>query len=77
MLVLTVTRPNIIGQIVRKEYDSYSDVENYIERRCESLADQGWELSELSGSTSERCTIECTHDNEADILLIEWYTVKE
>lgn len=77
MLVLTATRPNTIGQVMCKEYDSYSDAENYIERRCESLADRGWELNELSGSNSERGTIECTHDNEADILLIEWYTVKE
>lgn len=74
MIRLTVTRPNTIGETYAAEFDSYADAEETIERRCERLADRGWELSELSGSTTRKGTIECTHDGEADVMLIRWET---
>lgn len=72
MIRLTVSRPNTIGVTYSADFDSYADAEETIERRCERLADRGWELSELRGSTSRGGTIEATHDHEADVLLISW-----
>lgn len=75
MIRLTVERPNTIGITLTREFDAYP--EDWIERQCERLADKGWELSELSGSTSRSGTIECIHDHEADSLLIHWRTIQE
>lgn len=77
MIRLTVERPNTIGVTQTREYDSYSEAEEWIERQAERLADKGWELSELRGSTSREGTIECTHDHHADVLLITWETVTD
>jgi len=77
MLVLRFIRPNTTGVTFKREFSSYSDAEDFIEKRCEKLANNGWDLSELSGSNSLKGSIECTHDYEADILLIDWHTRKE
>lgn len=75
MIRLTVERPNTIGVTQTRDYDSYSEAEEWIERQAERLADKGWDLHELSGSGSRSGTIECTHDDVADVLLISWETV--
>lgn len=75
MLKLTITKPNTIGTLSEREYPDYNHAEDFIERTCERLADKGWQLSELQGSTSKHGIIEATHDYEADILLIEWEQV--
>lgn len=72
MLKLTISRPNTIGVYIIKEYDSYSEAENYIESKVESLVNKGFEVNKLSGSNSQSGTIEAMHDNEADVLLIQW-----
>lgn len=69
---LTIERPNTIGVTFTREYECYSDAEEFIERKCEQLADNGWELTELKGSNPKQGCIEAIHDNEADILLIQW-----
>jgi hypothetical protein len=74
MLKLQVIRPNTIGVTFEREYDSYSDAEELIERKCEQLADQGWQLTEERGSNSNAGSIECVHDNVADSILIHWYS---
>jgi hypothetical protein len=75
MLKLTLSRPSTVGTILTKRFDSYSSAEDYLERKVESLADKGYECSELTGSNSRNGTIECVSDFEADILVIEWTTV--
>ena len=75
MLKLTISRPNTIGITKTKEFESYAHAEDYIERTVEALADKGWDITELEHSTSWQGTIECTHDHEADILIIEWETI--
>lgn len=75
MLKLTMTRPNTVGTLSEREYDDYNHAEDFIERTCEHLADKGWELSELQGSTSNHGIIEATHNHHADTLLIEWEQV--
>lgn len=75
MIKLTISRPNTIGDTFEHVYDTYP--EDFIEKRCEKLADKGWEVSELPGSTTKSGCIEATHDYEADILLIQWVTVNE
>jgi hypothetical protein len=74
MIKLKYIRPNTVGVTFEDTFDSYAECEELIERRCERLADQGWELSELKGSDSRNGTIECTHDDQADVLLIQWRT---
>ncbi len=76
MLKLQIVRPNTVGTTFTVEYENYSAAEDFIETRCERLADKGWELTELPGSTSKQGCIEATHDFEADILLIQWETVQ-
>ena len=75
MLKLSIIRPNTIGTTLAKEFDDYGSAEDYIERRVEKLADSGWNVTELKGSTSQEGCIECVHDDVADILLIQWETV--
>lgn len=75
MIKLEYSRPNTIGTYYSETFDSYP--EEQIERLCEKLADAGWELSELSGSSSRQGTIECTHESEADVKLITWQTIVE
>ncbi len=41
-------------------FESYP--EDWIERKCERLADHGWHLSEAWGSTSKHGLIEATHE---------------
>lgn len=77
MLKLRISRPNTIGTTYEWEYANYAEAEEFIERRCEQLANQGWELSELPESTSLEGIIEATHDKYADTLLIEWRTINE
>ena len=72
MLKLQIVRPNTIGTTVTKEFENYSAAEDYIERKVERLADNGWECTELQGSNSNEGAIECTHDYKADILIIQW-----
>lgn len=74
MIKLEYSRPNTIGVYYSETFDAYP--EDKIERLCEQLADKGWKLSELSGSTAKHGVIEATHDYEADIKLITWETVK-
>lgn len=74
MIKLKFIRPNTVGVTFEETYDSYSDCEELIERRCERLADKGWELTELKDSDMRAGTIEATHDDEADTLLITWDT---
>lgn len=76
MLKVTIERPNTLGVTATKEFESYADAKTWIEGKCERLADKGWELSELSKSTSTKGVIEATHDYEADVLLIRWVTEK-
>lgn len=75
MIKLEYSRPNTIGVYYTETFDEYP--EEKIERLCERLADDGWNLSELSGSTSKQGAIECTHDDQADVKLITWETVEE
>lgn len=75
MLKLTISRPNTIGTTFEREYDSYNDAEDFIERKVEKLADDDWEVTELKGSNSKAGTIEATHDNVADSVIIEWTTI--
>ena len=70
MIRLTYTKPNTIGTYYSEDFESYP--ENKIELLCENLANKGWELSEITGSSSKTGTIECTHDYYADIILIDW-----
>ena len=72
MIKVTLNRPNTIGTYLTKEFETFKDAEQFIESRCESLANRGWELSEIKGSSSKAGVVECTHDFEADVLLIEW-----
>jgi hypothetical protein len=74
MIKLQFIRPNTVGVTFEESFDSYADAEELIERRCERLADKGWELDELKGSDSRNGCIEATHDDEADVLLIRWNT---
>jgi len=75
MLKLQVIRPNTIGTTLTREFENYNAAEDYIERHVERLADAGWKISELTDSTSKQGCIECVHDDQADILLIQWETV--
>ena len=77
MLRLRIIRPNTVGTTFEKEFEDYTDAEEFIERKCEYLADHGWNLDELSKSTALAGTIEATHDEIADSLLIKWNTIEE
>ena len=72
MVRVTMEKPNTIGVYFTKDFDSYP--EDWIEYKCERLADQGYELTELKSSTSQGL-IEATHDDQADVTLIKWYEV--
>lgn len=72
MIRLTVKRPNTVGVTLTKDFETPAECELYVERKVELLADMGWSLSEISGSSSTHGTIECTHDDRADTLLISW-----
>ena len=74
MIRLTIERPNTIGTTYEKEYASYSDAEEFIERRVERLCDKGWEATEILSSTKEG-SICLTHDDAADCIIIRWETV--
>lgn len=73
MILVKIIRPNTVGTTFQREFDTYP--EDFIERRVEKLCDNGWEATELSGSTTKSGTIELTHDYEADIMLITWETI--
>ena len=76
MIRLTISRPNTIGVFSRKTFETYSgECEEYIERYVENRVDRGWDATEIHGSTSKGGIIELTHDNEADIVLIQWETL--
>jgi len=77
MLRLQVIRPNTIGVTFQREYETYAGAEDLIERQCERLADQGWELSEERGSSSKSGSIECVNDSVADSIIIQWETIGE
>jgi hypothetical protein len=72
---LTVSRPNTIGTTHERTANTYTDLEDWLERYIESKVDDGWEASELKGSDSKHGTIELTHENVADSIVIEWNTV--
>lgn len=74
MIKLQFVRPNTVGTTWENTFDSYSECEELIERRCERLADRGWAIEELKGSDSRNGTIEATHDDHADSFLIRWRT---
>jgi hypothetical protein len=70
--VLTISRPNTIGIFYADEYDSFAELEQYLEKRFERMADQGWQLSDLPGSDSFSGITEATHDEEADVMVFKW-----
>jgi hypothetical protein len=72
MLKLEVVRPNTVGTTYTAEYATYADAEDWIERKVERLCDKGWQASEIKGSNSQAGAIELTHDNEADVIVIQW-----
>lgn len=76
MIRLRIERPNTTDITHESEYDNYSQCEEFIERKVESLCDKGWEANEISGSNSAHGAIELTHDSIADIILISWDTIK-
>ena len=76
MLLLKVIRPNTVGVTFTREFEGYAEAEAFIERKWERLADLNWKVSELKGSSSREGSIECTHDHEADVLIITWETLK-
>ncbi len=59
-IFLTIERPNTTGITYSRVFESYP--EDWIERKCERLADHGWHLSEAWGSTSKHGLIEATHE---------------
>lgn len=75
MIKVQINRPCSIGVTATKYFESYSEAEPTIERIAENRANNGWNISELKNSNSKQGVIECTHDDFADIILIEWETV--
>lgn len=77
MFLVEIVRPCTVGVTHSKEFDSFRDAEDYFERYAERLADRGWDLCDLDGSTVDRGAYEATHDDVADRIVVRWKRVVE
>lgn len=72
MILVEVSRPNTVGVTISKEFDSCEEAFDWIDDQKKKLKKQGWNISEREKNTDYKGTIEATHDDEADLLLIDW-----
>lgn len=77
MFIVEVVRPCTTGITHSQEFGSFRDAEDWFERYAERLADKGWDLSDLDGSSSERGAYEATHDDVADRIVVRWRRMVE
>lgn len=77
MIRVIVSRPNTIGITFEQDYETYTEAEEFIELQCERFANQGWSLSEDKSASSYQGSIEAVHDNIADSIIINWFTIVE
>lgn len=71
MYTLTATRPNTIGEFYRNSFESYGDLEEFLEKRIRFLAKENW----LATSRLEN-SVELVNDNYADVIYLEWRKAK-
>lgn len=72
MYRVEIERPNTIGKTFEREFESWHECEDWIERRIERWCDDGWQATDVKGSSSRFGATELVHDNYADLILISW-----
>lgn len=74
MLLFQIVRPHSVGVVHEAKYETYSELETFLEPYVERKCDAGWNATEFETSSSKTGCIELVHDEVADSILLRWLT---